>query len=144
MDDFLSLEGLLRDRLQEQVPGLRKVYSVDDLQGAQEQAQRTPAAHILYTGATPVQERGDQAVVQVEQTWTIIIAVRYVRDTSGARSDAGGILQAVLEALQGWRPSPEHSPLSMTRAPLRPDYGNGFAYFPVAFNARITIRSQEQ
>lgn len=143
MEDFLSLEGLIRDRLQERVTGLRKVYSVDDLQGAQEQAQRTPAAHILYTGATPVQERGDRAAVQVEQTWTLIVAVRYVRDTSGARSDAGGILQSVLEALQGWRPSDEHSPLSMTRAPLRPDYGGGFAYFPVAFSTRVTIKAQE-
>lgn len=142
MTDFLVLEDLIRQRLEDRVTAIRKIYSVDDLQGAQEQAQRTPAAHILYTGATPVNERGDQAAVQVEQTWTVIIAVRYVRDTSGARSEAGEILQATIEALQGWKPSNQHAPMSMTRAPLRPDYGNGYAYFPTAFTTRVTVTAQ--
>lgn len=143
MTDFLAVEDLIRQRLAERVPGIRKIYSVDDLQGAQEQAQRTPAAHILYSGATPAQERKDQAAVNIEQTWTVVIAVRHIRDTSGARSEAGEIIQATLEALQGWRPSEQHSPMSMTRAPLRPDYGNGYAYFPVAFTTRITINAQQ-
>ncbi|MEN8196871.1 MAG: hypothetical protein ABFS30_10225, partial [Pseudomonadota bacterium] len=63
-----------------------------------------------------------------------------VRSTSGsdARQDAGPIMDSVLSALMGWKPSPVHGELQL-QTPPAPIFSNGFGYFPIDFQTRMTI-----
>ena len=142
MDDFLSAEGLITDRLKAAAPQLESVYTAQDLASAGEGAQRTPAAHVMLDGLAPGEVRADGINARWTQTWGIVVAVRNAnpRNPSGAHNAAGPVLTEVLTALQGWRPSEDHSPLEPTSSSYRPTYRAGFAYMPLAFETRLIIK----
>lgn len=143
-EDFLAPESLIRARIKDRVPGVAAIYHAADAAGLQEQAQRTPAVHVLYGGASPQAARNDHAAVRIRQTWTLVVAVRQSNptDPSQARGTAGQIISAIIAALQGWRPSDDFSPLTLTTSPVRQDYGGGFAYLPLAFTTDVTITGE--
>ena len=142
--DYLGAEPLLLERLREQVEGVRAVLSAADLAGVAESKQPTPALHVLYGGYTPGEQlKGSQGRVQAShQRWVVVVAVRNLRTPhtgEDARGEAGPLLSAVLEALQGWRPSAEHTPLELAAGPA-PGFSKGYGYFPLAFATRVVTR----
>ncbi len=118
------------------------MLSAADLEGVAESAQVTPAVHVVFGGYRPTKASHDDRVVETEQTWQVVVAVKNLRSAKTgehARETAGELCADVLAALQGWRPSPEHQPLSLAPGP-RPGFSKGFAYFPLAFTTRVVAR----
>ena len=141
MGNHLALEPLLIARLKAEVADFRAVLGMADLASMQEAGQTTPAAHVIYQGDTLPggdSRAGQGAVQMVVQTWLVVVAVRNVRDTVGggaAREEAGLLITLTLKALSGWA-APGYRPLVRVNAP-RPGFNAGYAYFPLAFEARM-------
>lgn len=143
MENYLALEPLLIDRLKAEVPDFRAVLGMADLAAIMESSQPTPAAHVVYRGDSPVpgnNSAGHGAVQLVAQNWWVVVAARNVRDTLGgadARADAGVLITKTLRALCGWQPSADFRPLIRRFNTTAPGFNAGFAYFPLAFEARL-------
>ncbi|MFA7239373.1 MAG: hypothetical protein WC091_04615 [Sulfuricellaceae bacterium] len=141
MDNYLGLEPLLIARLHAAAPGFREIIGMADLASMQASRQTTPAALVIYQGdaLSGGDSRAGQGAVQVVvQTWLVVVAVRNERDTLGgadARCDAGVLITRTLQALSGWQ-APGFRPLVRVNAP-KPGFNAGFAYFPLAFEARM-------
>lgn len=146
---MLSAEPLIVERLEERLAGLNPrphVITAPDLAGVTEEQQLTPAVHVVYGGHRIAQEQGNGLIVEIEQTWHTVIAVRNVRGVrqgSEARADAAVIMSAVFAALAGWKP-----PMDKVRA-LRPanaptaGYTRGFGYYPLTWTLRLQMRGAQ-
>jgi hypothetical protein len=141
--NYLSAEALLLDRLRATVTGARAVLSAADLAGVEESQQQTPAVHVVLGGYRPTRVSGEGRVQETEQSWRVVVAVRNLRSPQTgehAREDAGPVLAQVLEALQGWRPSAEHTPLALAAGPA-PGFSRGYGYFPLTFTTQVVTRA---
>ncbi len=144
--DYLAAEPLIVARLRAQVAGVpdANVLTAADLAGVEARAQHTPALHLIYDGDEPLGEPGQSETGDTQitwQRWLLVVAVRSARDTtggSGARAVAGPLLVATIQALAGWRPSADHSPLVRAGAP-RPVFDAGFAYYPQLYRTAIVL-----
>ncbi|MFA7269837.1 MAG: hypothetical protein WC073_10875 [Sterolibacterium sp.] len=136
MIGMLAIEPLLVERIRQEVivPGLKVVTSAE-MVGVKENSQPVPAVHVVYDGPVMRVEKG---LVEIIERWITVVAVRNLRSTrSGedARQDAGPILDAVFSALLGWQPVGV-KPLLPSNPP-RPYFNAGYAYFPLAWEARL-------
>lgn len=136
MSGLLAIEPQLAERIGQRVavPAL-KVLTAAALSGVTENAQPTPAVHVVYDGFSVREEKG---LVEIVERWITVVAVRNVRSPRGgedARQDAGPILDAVFAALLGYQPAGV-KPL-LPANPPRPYFNAGFAYFPLAWSARL-------
>lgn len=144
MDNYLSAEQLIVTRLKERVPELVGAFSAADLDSVQEAKQTHPAAHVLYYGDRIVEGSGRSSIGDcqtVDQVWYVILVVKNARTqltNEAARADAGPLILKILKALQGWQPSPEHSPMKRVNG-AAPGFKSGFAYLPFCFTTRITV-----
>jgi hypothetical protein len=147
MDNYLSAEALIKQRLVDKVPAIlpHHVLSATDLDGVKESGQPTPALHVIYfDDEVPTGEGGHAGTGRsqlVNQLWLVTLVVRNVKDKAGAgsRNDAGLLIGSVLSALQGWKPSSEHGPLYRRKSPYRTTYRNGFGYFTFLFSTKISV-----
>lgn len=131
--DYLELEGLIMARLAAGVAGVR-VLSAADLAGVAEEAQVTPAIHVIYAGDRIV-ESDQYGTARVAQQWLVVVAVRNARSQrrgEAARSDAGPIAQQVLATMKGWEPGSRWSYARRVAAP-KPVFSAGFLYVPFQF-----------
>ncbi|ACL71489.1 conserved hypothetical protein [Thioalkalivibrio sulfidiphilus HL-EbGr7] len=143
---FLALEPLIEARLKAHLPAGVHVLTAADLAGVEERAQVTPAVHLIYRGYRPTQDQGQGKIQEIEQIWWTVVAVRSARDIkggSGTREQAGPIIDAVLEALMGWRPIEGYLPLKLAPS-AAPAYRAGFAYHPLGWTTRTTKRGAQQ
>lgn len=136
MSGMLAIEPLLVERIRQVVnmPGL-KVLTSAEMAGVKENAQPVPAVHVVYDGVSVREEKG---LVEIVERWITFVAVRNLRSTrSGedARQDAGPILDSVFFALLGWQAEGVKPLLPST--PPRPYFNAGYAYFPLAWSARL-------
>lgn len=143
-DNFLALEPLLVERLNEQLadlsPKVRVLHAVD-LAGVTEDQQVTPAVHLLYRGYRIVESRHDGQAARIEQTWVAVVAtrnMRALRTGEAARADAGVIARRVLGALMGFKPSATSKPLRPVDGP-EAGFTAGFQYLPLAFVAELAL-----
>lgn len=136
--DFLALEGAIVARLRQQLPELQAVMTAEQLDGVQQTAQHTPAAHVLFTGYTPVNTQRDD-VIQVGQSWTVVLVTRSVQQHTDTRR--GGYQSRIISALHGWKPAGARTALRLASAPIPPSYGPGVAYLPVAFDTTVITRT---
>ena len=139
----LDLEPLLIARLKAKVPTALDVLSAVDLAAVEDQALRTPALHIYYLGDA-FDGRAVQGVdLEVEQTWGVVVVVRHQRGPAAQRSQAGELMTAVIGALQGWEPSPNHGRFQRVPAPA-PLYGDGgMLFLPLYFSSRVLTSGTE-
>jgi hypothetical protein len=74
------------------------------------------------------------------QYWLVVVSLKNVSNVgSAARHDVGGLLVAALKTLQGFKLSPDHTPLTRQRSPFRnPDKG-GYVHIPLMFTTSIII-----
>ena len=142
--DYLSAENLLIARLKAEVPELAGVFSAADLEGVAEAQQVTPAAHVLFYGDRVVESGNGRSSTGdcqlVDQIWYVVLAVRNARAQAtgeATRRDAGPLATKILKALQGWQPSPDHSPLKRIHG-AGPGHKPGFLYLPFCVQTRIT------
>lgn len=139
MSGFLGVEPLIVARLADSVPvpGL-KVLAAPDLDGIQAASQPVPAVHVVFGGFDRLEATG--GLIEVVETWYTVAVVRNSRAAAqgaAARADAGGLMDAVFAALNGWTPA-GYRPL-VPATPPQGGYDAGFGYFPLAWRARRTV-----
>ena len=140
---FLGMEPLLVARLEEALaPLAARVLCVADMAGVLEKDLPKPSARIVYGGHQVVRDDKPQAPgwALIEQTWLVVPAVRNVRDIktgTAGRAEASPLIDAVWDALDGWRPGSGYSPLKSVTPGLRPATVEGCTYVPLAFTTRF-------
>lgn len=146
---FLGLEPLITARLTDTVrPMGVHILATADVAGAQEASLPKPSVRTVYAGHRIVRDAGTPLPpgwAQVEQTWLVVPAVRNVRDIKGAapaRSDVSPILDAVLDALDGWRPGSGYQALQSVTPPVGPATVDGCVYVPLAFTTKFRRNTQ--
>lgn len=123
-------------RLTEQVPALRDVMMLDELDAKADGPRQLPAALVLLDRMSPTAE-GARATAVVQQDWLVALAVRGAgRDGDRNSQLAGPLLPQVVKALQGWAPAGQLRGL-MWRPGLRPNYGRDVSYFPMVFSLLV-------
>ncbi|NOR70887.1 MAG: hypothetical protein GQ532_14535, partial [Methylomarinum sp.] len=123
------------------------VLSVADLEGVEEQLQKTPAAQVIFFDDVPVNgDKGKSGPNQlVDQFWLVIVVVKNVKGKSGAeaRKQAGPIIAGVIKQLHHFDPGHPYSKLTRVKAPYRATYRNGFFYFPMMFKTRFSTEGNK-
>jgi hypothetical protein len=142
----LELEQPIKDRLKDEVPELLDVLSIAELnmQDVEDSVRRTPAGIVFYDGHDVIAGEGgasSQGASQaVDLRWGIVLAVRNVRDPKSgdaARSEAGELMRAALDAFAGWQPPLSGYKPLREGSPPGPAYSEtGMAYLPLLFLTR--------
>jgi hypothetical protein len=135
---YYSAQDFIIERIKDQVSSVA-VFADYQLAGVLENAQITPAIHVLIDG----EEHSDSSYGgdhTVRQRWLIITVVRNVTDQRGlsARQQADPILLGLALALNGWQPSEDHGPMVSISSPP-PSFTQGFGYYPLAYTSEISI-----
>lgn len=136
--NYLALEPLLISRIKE-IALFNDVLTSEQLSKVAEDNQSTPAAHVVYLGDVVDDTKQGGVVSKIKQKWMVVIAVQTF-DGSQTLIEAGELMGAVFEKLQGWKPSPDLTNLHRESAGTPPLYRNGYGYFPLLFTTHMTIK----
>lgn len=130
---------LLVERLRDQVPGLRLVQLLDELDPKTNAPRQVPAAVVLLDSMGPVDPQPMRLHAVVQQDWLVALAVRGVGPEADRNSaQIGALIPAVVKALQGWAPGGEQQLRSFAWRPgLRPNYGRDLSYWPLLFSLQV-------
>ncbi|ABK43779.1 hypothetical protein Mmc1_1268 [Magnetococcus marinus MC-1] len=136
MQNYLQIEGLIVQRLKDQLEGIR-VLSSWGMPVIHEEAELPPTVIIFLEEDKPGPIQGNQQ--KVEQTWLCLVVVR------DAESDAGALISRVITAVVGWTPDRTlFKPFQRTASAYSPDYSpNGIFYFPLAFETSFLFKTTE-
>ena len=146
-NNFLEPEQHIVARLKEALSGLRPqvhVLTAADLAQVREDAQPTPAVHVVWSGFRPLESREDGAAARLDHTWLIVSAVKNVRTVKtgqDARSQAGDLMARAGEALMGYRPPNTSGPMRLAPAPTA-GFSGGFMYLPLAFLVETVFQNE--
>lgn len=136
MDDYLELEGMIIQRIKDQAPAFKRVVGMADVESLlRRQVQDTPACFVVYDGD------GSPSDHTVEQQYLVVPAARNVADTVGgadARSEAGPLMSAVLQALRHWRPGKCYRE-PVFRGARQPQFVGGYVTIPMAFSVQVAL-----
>lgn len=141
-DNYLCAEQLFIDRLAQELPQLTTVVGAERAEDALEGGITCPFAIVVYAGDRVLS--GDDAVqsygvVQVVwQRWLveIITDMTGFQHNSTAREEPGQLMSQALKAVQGWRPSDEHSEVYRVQGPA-PIYQKDQGVFPLLFETMV-------
>lgn len=133
--DWLAPGALIVERLRAEVPALRLVAAIDELNDLDARAKQTPAAFVAYDGDRLAEATPSGCSEAGAQRWLVVLAVRNARaggDNAGLPQHAGPLLPQIANALRGWAPGDAGRGLRRASGP-RPGYSTAFAYYPLAF-----------
>ena len=140
-NDWMALEphlvALVRAAVRDLRPAVH-VLTAAELADVKEQAQLTPAVHVIYGGFRITDSQ--RTAWQPPHTWYAVAAVRNVatvRSGQAARAQAGSLAARVLAALASAQVPGAILPLEPTTPPPA-RYAAGFQYVPVAVQA-VTV-----
>lgn len=137
--DYLAAGPLLMQRIRAAVPSVAAVLAARDLSRLAESTLQSPAVFVVYDGDRLGDAAGRGGARIVHQRWLVVLAVRNATQSDGGAAltnEAGPLLSALIEALQGWAPSDDFRPLVRIAAPL-PGFSPAFAFYPLAFEAAL-------
>ena len=143
VNDFSQIEERLVELLQAAVAGMSPkvhVLTAADLEGVTENAQLTPALHVISNGFVPVESA--YRIVRLRHTWYVVAAVRNVatqRSGAAARREAGPLLSRAIAALLSERLPGTDKPIELAAAPRGAGRG-GFYYLPSAWTVETIFR----
>ena len=143
VNDFSALEDRIVELLKTAVAGMTPavhVLTAAELEGVRENAQLTPALHVVSDGFRPVE--GGHKVARLVHTWYVVAAVRNAatqRSGAAARRQAGPLLARAMAALLSVQLPGTARPLELAPAP-RGRYAAGFYYLPSAWTAETVFR----
>lgn len=140
--NYLALEPLLVEKIKA-LNLFNDVLSSEQLSKITEENQSTPSAHIAYLGDVIQDTKEGGLASKVKQRWMVVIAVQTF-DGTETLSEAGELMGAVLQQLQGWVPSKCFTPLHRESSGTAPLYRNGYGYFPLLFTTNMNIRGQRK
>lgn len=132
LDDLPRIQARLADH----VKGVHgRVKPIGDLADAIRAADPTPSLFVLYRGYRPVDDLGT-----VDTRWIVVVRLRTARQTAdapgAALEDSGPIVEAVMDALVGWRPEAARHPMKLAAPEVAPGWLDGYVYLPLGFTAR--------
>ena len=145
VNDFMALEPHIVALVQKAVEGMKPavhVLTAADLADVKEQAQKTPAVHVIYGGYVVAEDL--RTAWRLTHKWYAVAAVRNVaKQKSGqaARSDAGTLGALVTRALAGEGLPGAASTLTLVTPPAA-RYAAGFQYIPSAFEVETIFKKQ--
>lgn len=146
VNDFSQLEDRIVELLQAAVAGLSPkvhVLTAADLDGVKENAQLTPALHVISGGFRPVES--GRLAVRLAHTWYVVAAVRNVatqRSGAAARREAGPLLARAIGALLSERLPGSDKPMELAAGP-RGEHRAGFYYLPSAWTVETIFRKPQ-
>jgi hypothetical protein len=128
---FLAPEDAIAERLTAKIDAASwgddvapRVYFARDADGAADVSHMAPALFVVFDGYAPTQQVADGAVQEVDQDWTVWAIARSAsaHDTGrGVRDQAAAMVDVVLAALCGWKPSSDHRARFKTRITVHGD-----------------------
>ena len=133
--DFMALETRLVERLRSALAGQSPavhVLTAAELANVKEDAQPTPAVHLVYGGYRIAEDIG--TAWRLEHTWYAVTVVRsaaQVRTGAHGRQTAGRLAAAVALALGDAHVDGAAERLTLVTPPP-PSYGAPFTYLPTA------------
>ena len=138
-DDSLFIGRAIVERLREQMPDLRSVQLIDEMEDRDTEPKQTPSAVVILNAlrpATAQPARTDQRAIPVEQQWLVVL-VTHSKRRAGDRiaSEVGPLIPACISALHGWTPAGTNHPLGWLAGP-RPDYTAKTNLYPLLFGSR--------
>jgi hypothetical protein len=131
--DALWPGAMLLQRLKEELPDLREVLAVDEVDPKAAALKQYPGAMVLCDSLVPVGSTGHAGITRCDQAWLVVLAVQPAR-REPARSvvQLGPLISATVRAVHGWSPQPNKlQPFTWERGP-RPRYG-AVTLFPLLF-----------
>lgn len=146
-NDWMALEQRLVELVREAVTGLTPavhVLTAADLATVQENAQLTPAIHVIYGGYRVVE--GEYSRWRLSHSWYVVAADRNVagiRSGQAARRSAGSLLALVTGRLAGASVEGATTVLNLITPPAA-RYQNGFQYIPSAFEVETIFHKNPQ
>lgn len=140
--NYFSAEDLLKERLKATVPQVPQanVFLAADLEGVLTNNQKTPSLQILYFNDEPNDTPNRGKTQCVTQYWLVVVVNRNVKSVSGkgSRDDVGETITAMLNSVQGFQPTENHTPFVRVKTPFRNNaYKDGFSYFYFMFSTKI-------
>jgi hypothetical protein len=139
---MLSAANPIMARLTANMPAGTKLFLSATLAAASKNANFAPAVHLVFDGIKPGQNLGMGKIQGVEIRWLLMIVDRNVSDAQSgwpALESASTLTKAVLDALLGFKPDSNHTPLVLATAP-RHSENTGLAWMPLAFTTNTTWR----
>lgn len=132
-DDYLAANEPLKAAL-ETVPNIKQVNYITDLADLGESSQRTPCLHFLYFGDQLPDTANAGNLMQIKQTWLVILVVR-----QGRKENAGPHLVNTIRAIAG-KKAGDTGPWLRVNSPIKPRFTKGFAYYPLAFTCQMRMK----
>lgn len=123
-------------RLADQVPTLRQVLLIDELDMAASTFKQFPAALVLLhrdrLDGDPLRSK-----TLLTQDWIVALAVKSARQEANRNSAGiGPLIPQVVRALQGWAPGGQLRRLAWQPG-MRPHYGRDISYWPLVFSLQV-------
>jgi len=141
---LFGAEPIILERLRAVLDRSVQVLAAPSLDAVLAGTQPPRAVYVMWRGAavqTP--ERTDGRATRITARWMVLITVGNAAqsDTGApARAAAGALVDAVLDALMGFRPDgPGSAPLVLTDLP-NPGYIKGYQWVPIVFSHTLTHR----
>jgi hypothetical protein len=123
-------------RLLDQVPDLRAVLLLDEIDPKLNAPKQMPAAVVLLDRMSPATDTQRHQTL-VQQDWMVALAVRSAaRDADRNSAQVGPLIPQVVKALQGWVPPGQLRALAW-RPGTRPSYGRDNTYWPLMFSLQV-------
>ena len=135
--DALWPGPLLVARLLAQVPELREVLLIDDIDPALPPTRQYPAALVMLDAFGPQPADPQQLVANAQQDWVVAIAVQSVAaDLDRSMRAVGPLVSKVVKALQGWVPDGQRNAFAWRRS-LRVARSPAYTYYPFVFSLQV-------
>lgn len=139
--DALWPGAMLLQRLKDELPALREVLAVDEVDPTANGLKQYPGAMVMCESLTPVGATGHAGITRCDQTWLVVLAVQPARRAPArAGEQLGPLISATVRAVHGWSPAAHAlAPFTWERGP-RPSYG-AVTLWPLMFRlAGVTSR----
>lgn len=138
-DDCLFIGRAIVERLREQVPHLRQVMLIDEMEDRDTEPKQTPSAVVILNALRPASvqpARTDRLVMPVELQWLVVIVTHSKRRAADrVATQVGPLIPACIGALHGWTPEGSNQPLGWQAGP-RPEFRPKTNLYPLLFSAR--------
>ncbi len=143
---FFDLEDAIIERLEAKLAVLDpkpKIYPAADLENAKEKSQAAAAVFVAYNGISGVDQlQGAPHIVTLTNEfiiWAVAKSASRHGSQQGTREKVDPIIEGVIKALAGWKPTKELPALGLVPTPA-PGYDEGFGYFPLVFHIKRQVR----
>lgn len=137
------------DQLMEQIRArleslgiFKDVLTAADLADLEERQQQTPGVSVIYQGIVIDDTAHSSKAAKIRDRVGIVITETFTQyDAANLYAKAAPLTEQTIGRLIGWTPEGYMHPLTLAGAPEPLFTEEGFAYFPLEFDIKRTIRA---